>query len=191
MKTKPGLLMAALALWLCGCVVPALQPLFADKDVIPYPALVGTWTQQDGDKEQGRWTFETEKDRYRLRQRDESGREATFLVAAGKLGGQWFLDFVPENPAPREGLNDFVAVSLLPGHVFVKAWETNNGLMLVAMDVEWLDRHLQENPRAIAHVIQDKRAVLTASTGDLQQFFRKHAADTNAFKNPIRLVRKK
>jgi hypothetical protein len=190
MKTKFVVGLALTAAFLGGCVVQSIQPLFSEKEFITYPSLAGTWTQKEEGKELGLWTFTVKDNRYVLKQRDEKGREATFHVAVGKIGTDVFLDFSPDDPAPEHGLNDFMSVNLIPAHVFAKVRKTNDALVLVTMDYEWLEKHLQENPKAIAHILQDKRPVLTATTGELQKFFAKHAQDEKVFKNSIQLVRK-
>ena len=52
-------------------------------------------------------------------------------------------------------------------------------------NIEWVDKLLTNNPKAIAHHrIDDKLVALTASTKELQAFVLKFAADTNAFGEP-------
>jgi hypothetical protein len=192
MKTKFlfGLSLLA-AIFFGGCVVQSIHPLFAEKDLVPYPALVGTWTQQDDDKEVGRWVFAAHDQQYELTHTDEKGRKALFTVGAGKLGTNVFLDGFPVNLLPGGELNDLAQAHLIGAHIFLKLVKTNDALVLLAMDYEWLEKLLEENPKAIAHVVQDKRPIFTASTEELQKFVAKYASDEKIFKNEIRLVPKK
>jgi hypothetical protein len=189
MKAKFLSGLALVALLFAGCVVQSIQPLFAEKDFISQSAIVGTWKQQEGNKEIGVWTFTEDGRRYKLAHRDEKGHKATFNVAAGKIGSDVFLDFMLADIEPNE-LNDFATVSLVAAHTFAKLVKTNDTLILAAMDYEWLEKHLQENPKAIAHVFQDKHPVLTASPEELQKFVAKWAGDAKVFKNEIKLDRK-
>jgi len=184
--------MGAAAILLGGCVVQSIHPLFTEKEYIPYPALVGTWAQHD-DKggEVESWKFEADGKQYKLTQLDEKGNMATFHVAAGQLGTNVFLDFSLDNPSPRHELNGYAQAELVPVQVFVKVTKVGGNLVFTAMDVEWLAKHLEQNPKAIAHVIRDKAPMLTASTEELQKFVAKHANDNQAFKNEVKLYPKK
>jgi hypothetical protein len=182
------------ALLLGGCVVQSIHPLFNEQDYVAYP-LAGTWTQKDGDKEQGVWIFAAANKVYKLTHTDEKGRKAVFAVAAGKIGTNVFLDFSPAldslDQVPGSEVNDFFAADIIPAHVFTKVVASNGAISLVAMDYEWLQQFLEKNPKAIAHVVQDKRPILTASTEELQKFVAKYASDEKVFKNDILLVPKK
>jgi hypothetical protein len=192
MKTKWQLAgLAFAALLYAGCVVQSINPLFTEKDYIPYPGLIGTWVQQEDAKIVGTWTFTADGARYEFTQTDEKGRKAAFIAAAGKIGPHTFLEASPRDPLPGGALNDLMTLHLIPAHVFVKAVKTNDALLLLSMDLDWLTRHLEANPKALAHVIRDKVPVLTASTEELKKFVAKHADDPAVFKNEIRLVPKR
>jgi hypothetical protein len=190
MKTKMFFALCSVAVLFGGCVVQSIQPLFSEKDYIDYPALVGTWKQQDQDKVVGVWVFSKDDRRYKLTHIDEDGQRATFNVAAGKIGSEVFLDILLNDVEPPNSLNDLATVSLIAAHAFAKVVKTNDALMFVAMDYEWLQKHLETNPKAIAHVIQDKRPILTASTEELKLFVKTYAKDNKVFKNEIKLVPK-
>jgi hypothetical protein len=195
MKKKMLFGLGLLAAIFSGCVLQSIHPLFEEKDYIRYPALAGTWTQKDGDKELGLWVFEPADKRFKLTQTDEKGRKAVFVVAAGKIGTNTFLDFFPDldegDQLPGHHLNDFIAAEMIPAHVFVKLVKTNEALTLIAVDMEWLAKNLEQNPKSIAHIVQDKRPIFTASTDELQKWVAKYADDEKVFKNDIQLIRKK
>ena len=185
MKTALKLVaISAAAALLGGCVIQTLSPLFAEKDLARYSDILGTWTQDDN---VGVWTFSTDGNRYKLVQRDEKKRVATFHASVGKLGSDVFMDCTLDDLEDR--LNDVAALHLIPAHTFCKLVKRDTNLVLVAMDVDWLSGKLKDNPKLIPHVMQQDRPVLTASTAELQQFVQKFAGDTNAFKNEIVLKR--
>src|SRR5262245_8686528 len=93
MKAKVLMGLTLLALLLAGCVVQSIQPLFGEKDIIPYAGLVGTWEQKEDGKQVGLWVFVADGQHYRLTQTDEKGHVARFEVVAGKIGTNLFLDF--------------------------------------------------------------------------------------------------
>ena len=192
MKTKVFGALSLLAALLAGCVVQTVHPLFTEKEFVPFPGLVGTWTQKDGDKDVGTWIFKEDERRYTCTQTDEKGHKAIFHVAAGKIGAHVFLDSSVEDPAAPELLNDIAAAHLAATHLFVKVTRTNDALLLTAMNTEWLEKYLEENPSAIACVRREKMPpLITASTEELKKFVTKFAADTKAFQNEILLVPKK
>jgi hypothetical protein len=195
MKTKLSFFtLACAALFFAGCVVQCLHPLFTEKDFVTVPGLAGTWAQMEDGKEQGLWTFEPDDRQYKLTHTDEKGRKATFKVAAGRLGTNVFLNTLLEDPMPGREMNDLVEVHLVLVHTFVKLRQTDAGLTLVAMNLEWLGKLLEENPKAVAHTLRStgsiKIPLLTASTEELQKFVARYAEDEKAFGNEIKLVRK-
>jgi hypothetical protein len=188
-KTLVGL---ALSAWLlAGCVVQTIQPLFAEKDLISYPALAGAWEQKDNGKQVGLWVFSAEGRHYQLAQTDEKGLKAKFEVLAGKIGTNVFLDFTLRALEPESSINDLAAFSLIPAHTFAKVVKTEDALLLIGMEYEWLGRHLTQNPDAVPHMFQEKRPVLTGTSEELQRFVARHADDKDVFKNEIRLTLKK
>jgi hypothetical protein len=192
MKTNSLVGLALAAAILSGCVVQSIQPLFTEREYVTYPGLVGAWVQKEDDgKEIGVWTFEASERQYKLAHTDEKGRKAVFNVAAGKIGTNSFFDFSLLDPLPGGELNDLAGAGLIAAHAFVKVVKTNDALLLLAMNYEWLEKHLAENPKAIAHTIQDKRVILTASTAELQGFVARHANDEKAFGNVIKLSPRK
>jgi hypothetical protein len=196
MKTKLSLLSIACAAWLIGgCVVQTIHPLFGEKDFISPPGLAGTWAQKEDGKEQGLWVFAQDGRHYKLTHTDEKGDKATFKVAAGRLGTNVFLNSMIDDPIPGAKMNDFAAVHLVPAYTFIRLRKTETGLTFAAMNLEWLGKLLEENPKAVAHVARkigdDKIPLLTASTEELQKFVTKYADDDKAFGNEIKLVPKK
>ena len=196
MRIRSCSLAVAFAAWLIGgCVVQTINPLFAEKDSITQPGLAGTWAQMEEGKEQGLWVFEQDGQQYNLTHTDEKGSKATFKVIAGRLGTNAFLNSTINDPTPGVKMNDFAAVHLVPAYTFIRLRKTETGLTFAAMNLEWLNKLLEENPKTVAHVMRkvgdDKIPLLTASTEELQKFVAKYADDDKAFGNEIKLVPKK
>ena len=189
MKIK--LFLGLAALLLAGCVVPSLHPLFAERDYLYAPDLVGTWVPKDV-REKEVWDFTEDGRLYLLTHTDDKGRKATFHVAAGSIGTNVFLDFSPLDPTPGTEINGLMQAHLLPVHLFAKLVKTNDDLALVALDVEWLENQLKTNATAIAHASRgDDPPLLTASTAELKKFVARHAHDEKAFKHAIILTAQK
>ena len=187
MKWKLLVPVATAGLLLAGCVVQSIQPLFAERDIVSLSFLTGTWEQKDAGKRIGLWQFSAEGSRYKLTHADEQGHKAIFDVSAGNIGTNLFLDFVLSDTEPHGSLNNFAAVSLIAAHAFARLDRKDGALQLSAMNLEWLEKYLTENPKTVAHLWQDKRPILTAATEDLQKFVAKFARDESAFRNQIEL----
>lgn len=189
MKTK--LFLGLVVLLFAGCVVPSLHPLFAERDYLYAPDVVGTWVPKD-EKEKEVWDFTEDGRLYLLTHTDDKGHKATFHIAAGSIGTNVFLDFSPLDPLPGTEINRLMQTHLLPVHLFTKLVKTNDDLTLVALDMEWLNNHLKTNPTALAHAWQvDDALLLTAPTTELKKFVARHAHDEKAFKNAIILTARK
>ena len=189
------LLFIAIIVGLVGCMVQSIQPLFASKEYVAYPELPGVWAQMNDGKEIGTWTIKEDKNVYRLEQVDEDKRRGLFVITAGRIGQETFLNIMPEDPLPGGKLNHLMTVHLIPANLFIKPIKTNDVLHLVLMDLEWLAKHLKENPKAIAHIWRNDGdatyPILIAPSADLQKFVGLHSQDTNVFKNVITLTKKR
>ncbi|HMJ89525.1 MAG TPA: hypothetical protein VK530_06895 [Candidatus Acidoferrum sp.] len=190
MKSKLFFAASALcAVLFTGCLVPSLEPLFEEKDLVAYSDLIGTWTQ-DG-KGEDSWQFEKDGKYYKLTHVDSKKRTATFVGSVGKLGTNVFLDLFPGDSKLEGQVNDLQLVHLAPVHTFVKLSKQGSALHLTAMDIEWLNEALKQNPKLISHVSRKEYAILTASTPELQKFVTTYGDNTNVFKNVIKLESKK
>jgi len=189
MKTTFKVLILISTCWLAGCVIPSLNPLFTERQSITYPAIVGSWTQDDGKQT---WTFAASTNNtYKVTQTDEDHHVAIFDVRIGKLGTNIFFDSFIDDPKFEDRINNLAILHLAGVHLITKVSNDGDALHLTWLDVEWMNGELKKNPKLIPHVMQSERAILTASTEELQKFVTQYAADTNAFKNEIKLMRKK
>ena len=189
------LTLAVVGILLSGCVVQCLNPLFTEKEYISYPSLVGTWTQKVDEKKESVWLFEPDGKRYKLTHKDEDGHKAVFEVAVGKIGTNVFLCSSLEDPTPGTEMNFFAAAHLVPIFAFAKIRKTESGLTLVLMDLQWLAKQIENDPKFIPYVLRpnggdDRWPLLTGSTEELQKFVAKYADDEKVFKNEIQLVRR-
>ncbi len=189
MKTKLlfGILAFA-AVWLAGCFVRSLHPLFTEQELVRYSDIVGTWSQ-DG-RDDNSWTFVSTGRMYRLTHVDAKKRSATFLAGVGRIGTNVFLAAMVEDTTLEDRLNDFASAHLVSAYSFFKVEKRGKNLDLVFLDPEWLDKQLKAEPNLVAHVRRDSEVILNAPTAELQKFVGRFASDTNAFKNALTLVPK-
>src|SRR6185503_1593717 len=143
------LLTIALVTFLVAGCVPSWNPLYTDKDLVFDPQLVGTW--KDNGKES--WQFEKSGEKqYKLAYTDEEGRRATFDAHLCKIKDRRFLDlFLTEASEKDLNLNALATVTLLPAHLFLRVDEVGPSLKMAAVNPDWLEKHLEKNPGAVAH----------------------------------------
>jgi hypothetical protein len=164
---------AALALTLLAACVPSVHPLYTEKDLVQNPALSGSWTNI---KSSDHWAFEAAEGKsYQLVQTDPDGRVATFSAHLLKLDGVLFLDVqVTDLKGGEDKLNEIAQMALIPGHLFFKVEALGPDLKLAIMNPDWLGKLLEKSPKALAHIKTDHAFTITASTKELQRFFREN-----------------
>jgi len=190
MKTRHLLLLGLL----CAGCVPSWNPFYTDKDLVFDPTLVAAWKPTEGPAESPEtWAFTRASDRsYQLLHTDEEKRQATFDVRLFRLNNQRFIDlYLTRIEGDGLKVNAWAGVSLVPAHILLKVEQIEPTLKLAAMNPDWLKKHLQQRPDAIAHrVMADGSLVLAATTADLQKFILAHLADDEFFGGPMELKRR-
>lgn len=186
MKLKLILPTALAALAFAGCLVPSVNPLYTEKDLIFDPALVGTWGEAGNED---RHIFARDGDNaYTWTSRDKESTNV-FRAHLLKLGEHRFLDAVLTRTSDEWKGVGRTAVVVRPAHLFFKVEMEKPTLRVRAFSTEWLDKALEADPKAVAHerihepdVDEEKgRVMLTASTADLQKFILKHVEESKAF----------
>ena len=171
MKAKPLALAAFTGLLLTACI-PSVNPFYTASDVIFDPALVGEWTAKNN-KEPQHWKFEGGKDKsYALTVTDDEGKSGYFNATLFRLQDYRFLDLIPTECEYATNQVDLVGLAMIPGHLLVHVAQVEPELKMAFCDFDWLEKHLKENPQALAQGGKEGGTpmVLTASTAELQQF---------------------
>jgi hypothetical protein len=198
MKTKK-ILFYLLAGVLGGCVpVLSLHPLYTEKDVVFEEKILGKWFDEE---EETIHTYEFSRleeppKTYKLTYTDDEGRKGLFEAKLVKLEDKLFFDiFTEQLPCDIEDANKaewfYNAFLLIPAHTFVKVDFTEPKLKLALTDDEKMKELLEADPNAVKFESIDDKAVLTASTKELQKFVLKYADDERLFPTKINLVRKR
>lgn len=182
-----------------GCV-PSLYSLYeGEKDLVWEPDLLGHWVGEDSS-----WIFspmEPESDApkmYQVLVLDEDNTVQGNLAAGlVKLGEQRFLD---TTLAKTESFGDYNAMHIQPTHLIWHVQSTSPTLKMRAMDPEWLNRFVGENPDKIAVENMDNgdRVLLRAKPKELQAFVLQHlgedelfGADVSEMKRPAAVKKEK
>jgi len=181
-----------------GCVpVISLHPLYTKEDMVLDRNLLGTWVD-DPNEPDSIWQFERVNEQekaYNLVFADDDGLKGSFTVHLLKLKDQLFLDVYPsevpwEMDDPNESKWPYNSMFLLPTHTFLKVDSVGAKLKMRLMLDTQLEKLLEENPDAIAHVVIEDRPVLTASTKELQAFVLKYEDTDKLFTEEIVLHRR-
>ena len=179
-------IIAFLAALIGGCV-PSWNALFTEKDLIFDVKLVGTFNGDDDEV----WEFAKDGDKkYKLTYTDKEGK-TSFEAHLLKVQNRQFLD-VQLDEKGYEGLklNALAKLTMVPAHIFFRVDEIGGSVKLAAVNPDWLGKHLEKDPKAIAHLKKDDMLLFTAETKDLQAFVIKHAEGEALFGEPFTLKRK-
>jgi hypothetical protein len=163
-----------LVLILSGCWILSFHPLYFEDDLVFEKELLGSWaSQEEGQDDAERWTFlRKEEPAYRLIVTDDEGGEGEFEARLLRLDRILYLDLLPLEP---EKGNEFHFAHLVPCHSFLRVELEDGVLRLRAMDYDWLNDRLKDGRIKIGHARREDGFILTAPTGELQKFIRKHA----------------
>lgn len=186
MKKMTLMFVAALAAVLTGCI-PSVNPFYTEQDVSFDPRLVGLW-QKSGEQET--WQFEKEGEKaYKLTLTDKDRRRGVLKARLFKQSDDLYLDVTPTDCEFASDQADIIGACMMPGHLLIRVAQVEPTLKLAFFDFDWLAKHLEKDPGALAHHAEEKRLLLTASTRELQQFVARHRAEGELFQKPEELVR--
>ena len=200
---KKILFVALFLVFMQSCIT-SLHPLYTEKTLIEKKEMMALWK----DKEGMYWRFFKADDSklYRLRCRS---RNFTAVYNAGlvKIGENYFLDVqmeeepisdeeaarlkkAEENPDPKVAKgtwdqNDvgFLAYNI-PGHNFYKLAFKGDNIYVYPFNDDYLEDLFKQRKVRIKHEkVESSLTVLTASTQELQDFFKKYGNDPKLFKN--------
>jgi hypothetical protein len=105
-----------------------------------------------------------------------------------RLGDHLYLDILPVE-APVE--NDFYRSLMIRAHLFAKITIDGDELSVALMDPDLLKKRLGDKEVTLPHhMLDDGELLLTASTGELQDFMLKHG-DGRLFGDPERFLRQR
>lgn len=187
MKKRNVILIAAATL--LGACIPSLSPYYTNKDVLFDGKLLGAWQEKDKSDEPEVWKFEEGKEKaYKLTVTETKDKQGEFEAHLFKLKDEYFLDIVATEIGPN--VAGLTQASLIPGHLLFRVAQLEPQLKIAAVDFDWLEKHLKEHPKALAHHVENDRITLTAETAELQSFVLKHLGEGELFGKPAEMVRK-
>lgn len=167
---------------LAGCVpLLSLHPLWDETTRTTVPALVGTWSTQNGDEtlviqESGDYEYSA------VYSASEHSKKATsrYTLHAVKLGSHLFLDFAPDEHALDACTKTDAYLPVVPAHFFARAGVDGDRLELGSLDDDAFMKKVKADKIDIRFEeleLENKETVLTAGTGEIQKFVLKYATD--------------
>lgn len=181
MKAIPSALSLACGLLLAACI-PSVHPYYRPGDLVADPALVGHWRNVQ-ETSWDDWTFAVRDDSsYAVTIADSEGKSGRLIGHLFELGGQRYLDLIPEDCDFAPTQHELIAFALFPGHLLVKADMAAGGVTLTFFNWDWLKTCLAENPDALPHRAENDSILLTADTEALQRFVLAHSDNGELFR---------
>jgi hypothetical protein len=189
MKYRNLIAVAGVTALLCSCI-PSVNPFYTDKDIVFDPHLLGIWQDKDKADNPDVWHFESATNQtYKLTIREKEGKQGEFIARLFQLKHEYFLDLIPADCNYATNQAELVAFSMFPGHLLMRVPQIEPELKLAFFDFDWLQKHLERNPEALAHHREGDRFLLTAGTTDLQKFVLQHLGEGELFAKPDVMVR--
>jgi hypothetical protein len=201
MKTAKLYVMIGIVIIIAGCAVRSVYPLFEYKDVLPNPAILGTWNvegskdtytfRQSGDKE---YELSHHEEEYNIitRGHQGSGDTAVFDIQLGKIGDCWFMDAYPEEKTQQVHMkNTIYNHHQLRTHTFSRLWFEGDSMKIAPLESDWIEQMIDSNRVAIPYVKTEGEVLFTASPQELQGFISKYVNDEKAFPHPGKFHRVK
>lgn len=194
----------ALLLILAQSCITSLYPLYTDSTLVQKKELLSTWK----DKEGMYWKFSKVDDSKLYELRCRSGNYyAIYAAGMVKIGDNYFLDVqLSQEPTSDEeearikkleanakdkgldisGSKDKVAnlAYNIPGHNFYKLAFKGEKIYVYPFNDEYMEELFKQRKIRIKHEkVEESLTVLTASTNELQEFFKKYGSDPKLFKD--------
>lgn len=170
-----------------GCMVRSLRPIYTDDDVIPMPAVEGTWKGED---EGETVSFVREGDGY-VFSYTEDGTPICATAHFAAIGKMTYMDLTFADNAydelPEEKQKELESILApfiyytTPVHMFYQVEVRDNVFRMRAMDHAWAKARREKGRMWIDHVADGDSTLLTADTPRVQRFLRHWANSDDAW----------
>ncbi|HYE60365.1 MAG TPA: hypothetical protein VD997_00080 [Phycisphaerales bacterium] len=180
MKTLLAALLVLAAMIVTGCSTPSLNALASDETVVADTGIVGTWepVNEDGKEAEeyyvvsdaGEKTYTVKL----VKEGEEKGMQ--FSMQLVKLGDHQFIDLTMTR-TDRDEVGERFGTMAAPMHNFFRCKRNGDALQIWPLEHDALEKGLKDGTFKLGHAEhgKEKKVVLTASTEDLQAFFKANA----------------
>lgn len=181
---RPLLGLAILAsIFLAGCPVSDLHPLYNSGDNVVEPLLVGKWVPQDESGDKGFIEFQGGSgNSYTMVVQDPDSKDADhYDVHLVRLGGNLFADLRFSNRTRGEANVD-MPIGVIAAHMVVKLTVTKDDLGWATMEEEPWKNFLTSNSPPEKHTVgnleyDSDASLVLADTDTLRRYVVAHAKD--------------
>lgn len=185
---------AVVAAW--GCSTPSVNAIYSEdeSEVVIDDRVVGTWRQVEKD----------EPVRYHVAKRPaEDARFYPVRIAEGpgqgekwgrfelrlvRLGAHTYADLVPDK-AERDRLGGRFGLAALAMHVIMPVVIGAESVTLRPLHPDKIRAMVEASPKTTPHAVRENLVILTGTTRQVQEFYRKIVAGDEVFGDPIVLAR--
>ncbi len=148
--------------------------------------ISGRWIAEGDDPDELVFSA-TGENEWRLSVRDHNGKTESSggLLRLGRVGGVLYWDLTAED---ANGSGDLAKEHLLKLHSVARLRLDEDTLEIAFLNPDWMSRALADGRIDLAHFFEgdgdDRSAILTAPTVDLEAFLQAHGEDPEAFSEP-------
>lgn len=172
---------------LSSCVVRSLRPIYTDEDLVPMPAIEGTWKAED---EGEQLSFVRHDDGY-IVTFTEDGLPIAGMAHFAAIGKKTYMDVTLSESAfdsvPEEKIEELGPILApflyytAPVHMFYQVEVRENVFRMRAMDHAWAKARREKGRLWIDHVADGDSTLLIADTPRVQRFLRYWANPDDAW----------
>lgn len=191
---------ALLLIFLSGCLT-TLHPIFAEKDLVYDPKLIGTWkTDSNGNKSRAVITnLSTESSielpgnissikhkGYLITYQNQNGTTSERYIAfLAQIGKHLYFDYYPADKKEDRKIDDFFGIHFVKMHTSYRVEISKDGTFeLSQLDQGYITALINEKKIRISHEKDaDDNITITASTKELQQYLLKYGDEPSAYES--------
>ena len=168
-----------------GCFVKSLNPFYTDEYKVDLPQIMGEWKllstfgNDVSEKEINFWRFSDDKIETYDEHNTVSEIEATYF----KVNGNDFVDWMP-GEVSESHVNLYWALLVFPAHTVFRVKMSDDTLLLIPLDPEWLKSLVQEKKLSLPFVESDEddeNTLYTVKPEEWIEFLKDYGNNEDAF----------
>ena len=182
-----------LCILLSGCYVQSLTKFYTDDLKVELPQVVGDWASiiHMGDDVSAEkitpWKFTEDT----IETYDANDKYSELQVVYFRIGDNLFMDFTAGEPSKddSEGSgNLFWGAGVTLTHSLCRITIKEDSLIMVPMNIEWLEEKIEDKALALSFVKADKDSnyIFTVSAEQWVVFLKTHADEKNLFDEDLK-----
>ena len=168
----------------CAEEVKFLHPVFLERDAVLIDNFRGTWKTEFAGLV---LSISPGGDNFYALAGSEEGKWSEYEATLIPMGRDLILDLLPVFSEARE--TDFAKGHQVTAHSVFLVHLLNDTMYLSGLSYRWFLERIKNKNLSVPFAWYDKMLLLTASTGELQEFLRMHINDRGFWDSPLVLSR--